>query len=185
MISGNVINEILYVCVSVYVFVFVCLGRNDLFLRWRLLHISCKNASIDCESNGQCRTRRNINVFRKRCKNRESSSWGQKSVCDNVFIMMTIWQFGCKDNSKNACGDDGSDDVDGGDDVDIPLDSACNALYVFPDKTLRAQSENQSPRWCYQTKEKKYFSDRKSEGKKFGQKTYHQGFILLRKKRCR
>ena len=26
------------------------------------------------------------------------------------------------------------------------LDSACNALYVFSDKTLRAQSENQSPR---------------------------------------
>ena len=25
-------------------------------------------------------------------------------------------------------------------------DSACNALYVFSDKTLRAQSENQSPR---------------------------------------
>ena len=160
-------------------------GGDDLFLRWRLLHISCKNASIDCESNGQCRARRNINVFQKKCKNHESSSWGQKSVCDNVFIMMTIWQFGCKDNSKNACGDDGSDDVDGGDDVDIPLDSACNALYVFPDKTLRAQSENQSPRWCYQTKEKKYFSDWKSEGKKFGQKTYHQGFILLRKKRCR
>ena len=132
-------------------------GGDDLFLRWRLLHISCKNASIDCESNGQCRARRKINVFQKKCKNRESSSWGQKSVCDNVFIMMTIWQFGCKDNSKNACGDDGSDDVDGGDDVDIPLDSACNALYVFPDKTLRAQSENQSPRWCYQTKEKRYF----------------------------
>ena len=48
----------------------------------------------------------------------------------------------------------------------IIVDSACNALYVFPDKTLRAQSENQSPRWCYQTKEKRDFLDRKSEGKK-------------------
>ena len=40
----------------------------------------------------------------------------------------------------------------------IIVDSACNALYVFPDKTLRTQSENQSPRWCYQTKEKGIFS---------------------------
>ena len=40
----------------------------------------------------------------------------------------------------------------------IIVDSACNALYVFPDKTLRRQSENQSPRWCYQTKEKGIFS---------------------------
>ena len=27
--AGNVINEILYVSVSVYVFVFVCLGREE------------------------------------------------------------------------------------------------------------------------------------------------------------
>ena len=40
----------------------------------------------------------------------------------------------------------------------IIVDSACNALYMFPDKTLRRQSENQSPRWCYQTKEKGIFS---------------------------
>ena len=40
----------------------------------------------------------------------------------------------------------------------IIVDSACNALYVFSDKTLRTQSENQSPRWCYQTKEKGIFS---------------------------
>ena len=42
------------------------------------------------------------------------------------------------------------------------LDSACNALYVFPDKTLRAQSENQSPRWCYQTEEKRDFFEAES-----------------------
>ena len=50
-------------------------------------------------------------------------------------------------------------------------DSACNALYVFPDKTLRAQSENQSPRWCYQTeKEKRDFFEAESFRFFFGKK---------------
>ena len=61
-------------------------------------------------------------------------------------------------------------------------DSACNALYVFPDKTLRAQSENQSPRWCYQTeKEKRDFFEAESFRMFFGEKNtpdrYTQDFI--------
>ena len=60
-------------------------------------------------------------------------------------------------------------------------DSACNALYVFPDKTLRAQSENQSPRWCYQTEKEKRDFFRLNLSDFFGEKNtpdrYTQDFI--------
>ena len=60
------------------------------------------------------------------------------------------------------------------------LDSACNALYVFPDKTLRAQSENQSPRWCYQTEEKRDFFEAESSQKNWEKRIHPRcspGFI--------
>ena len=123
----------------------------------------------------------------------------------NVKIASTVvggrkflWQYFCNgDDNDNDSND--SDDVDGGDDFDdgdddgdalddgdILLDSACNALYVFPDKTLRAQSENQSPRWCYQTKEKRdFFQIENLKGKKSGRKHIIKAYLLYRRKICK
>ena len=119
----------------------------------------------------------------------------------NVKIASTVvggrkflWQYFCNgddnDNDSNdsddvdGCDDfdDGDDDGDALDDGDVLLDSACNALYVFPDKTLRAQSENQSPRWCYQTKEKRdFFRSKIWREKSLGRKYIIKAYLLLKK----